>query len=56
MRASRVRGFIEVLRGQAGSIDVWSEQAWSLLVTQVTVHADGSVEFLFRGENSITVS
>ena len=56
MRASRVRGFIEALRSQAGPIDVWSEQAWSLLVTQVTVHADGSAEFLFRGENSITVS
>ena len=55
MRASRVRGFIEALRGQAGPMDVWSEQAWSLLVTQVTVHADGSAEFLFRGENSITV-
>lgn len=29
--------------------------AWSLLVTQVTIHADGSAEFIFRGENHITV-
>ena len=42
-------------RSQAGTIDVWSEQAWRLLVTQVTVHADGSAEFLFKGENRITV-
>ena len=42
-------------RSQAGTMDVWSEQAWRLLVTQVTVHADGSAEFLFKGENRITV-
>ena len=42
-------------RGQAGPIEVWNEQAWCLLVTQVTVHVDGSAEFIFRGENSITV-
>ena len=45
----------ESLRHQAGTLDVWNEQAWCLLVTQVTVHADGSAEFLFRGENHITV-
>ena len=42
-------------RGEAGTIDVWSEQAWRLLVTQVTVFADDQAEFLFRGENTITV-
>ena len=45
----------EAERGEAGPIDVWNEQAWCLLVTQVTVHADSSAEFLFRGENRITV-
>jgi len=30
--------------------------AWCLLVTQVTVHADGSAEFLFRGENRILMA
>ncbi len=59
-RASCVRMFVEDLRSQAersqaGTIDVWSEQAWRLLVTQVTVHTDGSAEFLFKGENRITV-
>ena len=55
MRACSVKKYVENLRSQAGFIDVWNEQAWCLLVTQVTIHADGSAEFLFRGENRITV-
>ena len=65
MRVCGVKKYVENLRGlaergkaergEAGPIDVWNEQAWCLLVTQVTVHADGSAEFLFRGENRITV-
>ena len=55
MRVCSVKKYVENLRGQAGPIEVWNEQAWCLLVTQVTVHADGSAEFLFRGENRITV-
>ena len=55
MRVCSVKKYVESLRGQAGLIEVWNEQAWCLLVTQVTVHADGSAEFLFRGENHITV-
>ena len=54
-RVCGVKKYVENLRGQAGPIDVWNEQAWCLLVTQVTVHADGSAEFLFRGENRITI-
>ena len=34
---------------------VWDEQAWRLLVTQVTIYNDGRAEFLFKGENRITV-
>ena len=55
MRVCSVKKYVENLRGQAGPIEVWNEQAWCLLVTQVTVHADGSAEFLFRGENRMTV-
>lgn len=54
-RCTGVRGFSETLRGQAGPIDVWNEHAWSLLVTQAIVHSDRNVEFVFRGENRITV-
>ena len=50
-----LNGYVENLRDQAGPIEVWNEQAWCLLVTQVTVHSDGFAEFLFRGENRITV-
>ena len=55
MRTCIVKQYVENLRSQAGPIDVWNEQAWCLLVTQVTVHADGSTEFFFRGENRIMV-
>ena len=55
MRVCGVKKYVESLRGQAGPIEVWNEQAWCLLVTQVTVHADGSAEILFRGENRMTV-
>ena len=54
MRVCSVKKYVENLRGQAGPIDVWNEQAWCLLVTQVTIHADGSAEILFRGENRMT--
>ena len=37
------------------SVKKYVENLWCLLVTQVTIHADGSAEFLFRGENRITV-
>jgi hypothetical protein len=55
MRACGVKKYVENLRGQAGLIEVWNEQAWCLLVTQVTIQADGSAEYLFRGENRMTV-
>ena len=50
---------IETIRAidkkQAASIAVWDEQACTLLVMQVAVHPDGSVESLFRVEHIITV-
>ena len=60
MRLCGVKEYVENLpglaeRGEAGPIEVWDEQAWCLLVMHVTVYADGSAEFFFRGENRITV-
>ena len=55
MRARVIRKYVEDLRAQAGPIGVWDEQAWRLLVSKVTVNADGSAEFLFRGGNRITI-
>ena len=40
---------------QPVSLDDWDEQAWNLLVSQVTIREDGSAEFVFRGEITITV-
>ena len=54
-RVCGVKKCVENLRDQAGPIKVWNEQVWCLLVMHVTVYADGSAEFLFRGENRITV-
>ena len=55
VRARGIRKYMEDLQTQTGLLGVWDEQAWRLLVTQVKVHADGSAEFLFRGENRITI-
>jgi hypothetical protein len=43
------------LTGTEVGLDDWDEQAWNLLVSQVTIREDGSAEFVFRGEITITV-
>ena len=55
MRLCGVKKCVENLRDQAGPIEVWDEQVWCLLVMQITVYAYGRAEFLFKGENRITV-
>ena len=55
IRSKEIQCFVESLRSQQEPIAVWNEQAWNLLVTQMTIRSDGSAEFLFRGENTITV-
>ena len=54
-RGKGIRRFLSALDGQPQNLDDWDEQAWSLLVSQVTIHHDGSAEFIFRGEINITV-
>ena len=53
--ASCIRRFLALLDDQPVSLDAWDEQAWNLLVSQVTLRNDGSAEFVFRGEITITV-
>ena len=60
MRVCSVKKYVENLRGlaergEADPIDVWNKQARRLLVTQVTVHTDGSAEF-FSGERTASQS
>ena len=50
-----IRRFLTLLAEQPVSLDDWDEQAWNLLVSQVTIREDGSAEFVFRGEITITV-
>lgn len=54
-RGKSIRRFLSVLDGQPQNLEAWDEQAWNLLVSQVTIRKDGSAEFVFRGEITITV-
>ncbi len=48
--------FKHIYRGAdaAGTCPVkWDEQLWSLLVGKAVARADGSVEFVFRGEKTV---
>ena len=54
-RSKAIRRFLTLLAEQPVSLDDWDEQAWNLLVSQVTIREDGSAEFVFRGEITITV-
>ena len=55
-RAKEIRMFLDKLDKQPPSLDDWDEQAWNLLVSQVTIRSDGSAVFLFRGEIEIVIS
>ena len=54
-RSKEIRRFLEKLKGQPTVREGWDEQAWNLLVSQVTIQSDGSAEFIFKGEIKITV-
>lgn len=54
-RSKAIRRFLTLLAEQPVSLDDSDEQAWNLLVSQVTIREDGSAEFVFRGEITITV-
>ena len=54
-RSKAIRRFLALLDDQPVSLNAWDEQAWNLLVSQVTIHEDGSADFVFRGEITITV-
>ena len=47
--------FIEELMQREFVLEQWDEQLWNLLVEKVVVKADGSVEFVFKGEKTVTV-
>ena len=54
-RGKEIRRFLETLESQPSSLNDWNEQAWNLLVSKVTIQADGRAVFLFRGEIEIMV-
>ena len=55
IRGKGIRRFLSALDEQAQSLEDWDEQAWNLLVSRVIIQKDGSAEFIFRGEITITV-
>jgi hypothetical protein len=54
-RGKGIRRFLSALDGQPQNLDDWDEQAWNLLVSRVIIQRNGCVEFVFRGEITITV-
>ena len=54
-RGKGLRQFLSALDGQPQYLDDWDEQAWNLLVSRVIIRRNGCVEFVFRGEITITV-
>ncbi len=54
-RSKEIRRFLETMESQPSSLNDWNEQAWNLLVSKVTIQADGRAAFLFRGEIEIMV-
>ena len=37
-------------------LEQWDEQLWNLLVEKAVVRSDASVEFVFKGERTVTVN
>lgn len=54
-RCAEVRSFVNAIREQPLVLQCWDEQLWKIMVSQLTVYSDGRVDFIFRGENTITV-
>lgn len=54
-RSRAITSFIDTLLQQPLVLEQWDDQLWNLLVQKTVVSADGTVEFIFRGENKITV-
>ena len=50
-----IRRFLSALDAQPQNLEDWDEQAWNLLVSRVIIRRNGCVEFVFRGEITITV-
>ena len=54
-RSKAINMFIEELMRRELVLEQWDEQLWNLLVEKAIVRADGNVEFVFKGEKTVTV-
>ncbi len=55
-RSKAINMFIEELMRRDCVLEQWDEQLWNLLLEKAFVRADGSVEFVFKGERTVTVN
>ena len=55
-RSKAINMFIEELMQRELVLEQWDEQLWNLLVEKAVVRAAGSVEFVFKGERTVTVN
>ena len=53
-RSNAINGFIKAMMDQPLVLNEWQDQLWNTLVQKVVIQADGTVEFIFKGENTIT--
>ncbi|MDD3059232.1 MAG: recombinase family protein, partial [Sphaerochaeta sp.] len=53
-RERELRGFIDALTTSPLVLDAWDEQLWRLLVVKGVVGKNGSIEFMFMGEQRIS--
>ena len=54
-RSRAVHDFVDALLAQPMILTQWDDQLWNLLVQKVVIQADGTAEFTFKGENTITI-
>ena len=53
-RERELRGFIDALATSPLVLDTWDVQLWRLLVVKGVVGKNGSIEFMFMGEQRIS--
>ena len=54
-RSSAINEFIKAMMEQPLVLNEWQDQLWNLFVQKAVIQSDGTVEFTFKGENTITV-
>ena len=54
-RSNAINEFIKAMMEQPLVLNEWQDQLWNVLVQKAVIYANGTIEFTFKGENTITV-